>query len=510
MFVCFISLLRHYFSSHYMKRLLVILLMLFSVQSNAQLQGRELLDSLVSRLLDVPEDTSKIKLLNSIADAYKTIDPDKGIKYGFKQLELAQMLHQKTGEAAAYIVIGVNYHHKSDYIKALEYFNKALAFYADFPGSGIYGTLISHLAVVYQEMGNLDKALEYNKKALELDLKLKDSTNIGGDYGNIGIIYLLKKNYEKALEYDLKSLAIFEGLKDKDGIARNYGNLGNLYKEYGDYGKALEYDIKALNMFSELGDKAGIAINLGNIGGVYLQIVKEKDAASHTGQPLPKGNKVYFLAKAIDHLQKAIALSKEIGQLDNIIEFSEGLHEAYMLTGNHAAALESYKQYVLFKDSVYSQENKLKIAGLEMQREMMLKDKEIQIEQLEVAQKRNQRIILLITIVLLLVVIGVVVRKFLAQKRYAAQLDLEKSRHLARIEKQKIIMGDISRAHSHEVSGQVATILGLVDVFNAEDYTDPDNKVVLDGIAETAARLDIIVKDMIVKENHVNSEHKAN
>lgn len=510
MCVFIISLRPHYHSPLNMKRLLVSLLLLFSMQCYSQLQGRALLDSMVARLPEVPNDTTKIRLLNAIADAYKTIDPDAGIKYGTMQLALAKSQHQKTGEAAAYNVIGVNYHHKSDYTKALEYFNKALSYYADYPESGIYGTLISHLAVVYQELGDLDKSLEYNMKALKLDVKLKDSLNIGGDFGNIGILYLLKKNYNKALEYDLKSLAIFEALKDKDGVARNYGNLGNFYKEYGDYGKALEYDTKALNMFTELGDKAGVAINTGNIGGVYLEIVKEKDSASHTGPALPKGNKAFYLSKAIAYLQQAIALSKEIGQLDNIIEFSGGLHDAYILMGDHASALESFKQYVIFRDSVYSLENKLKITGLEMQREMMLKDKQIQIEQLQVAQKRNQRIILVITIVLLLVVIGVVVRKFLAQKKYAAQLAMEKSKHLARIEKQKMIMGDISRTHSHEVSGQVATIMGLVDVFNAEDYTDPDNKVVLDGIAVTAARLDMIVKDMIVKENHVNSEHKAN
>jgi len=69
-------------------------------------------------------------------------------------------------------------------------------------------------------------------------------------------------------------------------------------------------------------------------------------------------------------------------------------------------------------------------------------------------------------------------------------------------------MGDIAHRHSHEISGHVATILGLVEVFNSEDYTDPDNKTVLDGIGETAARLDLIVKDMIMKENQLNSEKK--
>lgn len=491
-----------------MIRMLFFLCMVLSMPCFAQLEGRALLDSLVARLPEAKEDTNKVKLLSLISTGYRTIDPDAGIKYGKQQLELATAMNQRRGMAAAYNSIGVNYQYKSDYTKALEYFNKALAILVDYPTSNLYGNVISHLAVLYQEMGDLDKSLEYNLKALDMDLKAKDSGNIAGDYGNIGIIYLLKKDYRKALEYDDKSLHIFEQLKDNDGIARNYGNQGNVYKEYGNYVKALEYDMKALDMFSKLGDNGGVAINLGNIGGVYIAIAAEMDSTRIPGHVLPPGSRGEFLAKAVSYLKQSIELSKKIGQLDNLIEFSLGLHDAYKMMGDHAGALASYKEHVLYRDSVYSQENRLKMAALETERELLLKDKQIQIEKLEVAQKRNERIILIIAIVLLLVVIVVVVRKFQAQTRYARELSAEKAKHLARIERQKLVMGDIAHRHSHDVSGHVATILGLVEVFNAEDYTDPDNKTVLDGIGETAARLDLIVKDMIMKENQLNSEKK--
>ncbi len=488
-----------------MKYYLLILLVFssrFSLAENKQGQPR--IDSLLAVLPSVTEDTIRLKLLYDLSTTYKTIDPDEGIKYGTQQLELATALGRKLAKGSAYNALGLNYYQKSNYTKALEYFNMALTIFTEKDNLAVYGSIISHIAVIHQEMGNYDKALEYNMWSLKLDIKIKDSVNIGGDYGNIGIIYLLKKEYEKALEYDFKSLDIFERIHDKDGVAHNYGNIGNVYNAYGNYTRALEYDTKALELFKQLGDNNGMSINLGNIGAIYVTLAKELDSLRQPDRILPKGSKGIFLAKGIDYLKQCVDLSKRIGQLDNIIEYSKDLYEAYMVQGNADSALASYIQYTTFKDSVYSSENKLKIATLETERALMLKDKTLQIERLEVAQKRNERIILIIALVLVLIVTGIVFRQFILQRRTNKQLSKEKKRHLARIEKQKIVMGDIAYTHSHEVSGQVATILGLVDVFNMEDYADPDNKVVIDGIAETAVKLDVIVKDMIIMENQLN------
>lgn len=490
-----------------MRKILPILLFLALPSAvYAQLQGQQLVDSLLEKLSFANEDTFKVKLLTKLSDAYKTINPDKGILYGKESLELAKSLgHSKRGIGAAYNVIGINYQHKSDYTRALDYYTKALQIFADYPTTGAYGALISHIGVLYQEMGNLDKALEYNLKALELDEKIGDSVNIGGDYGNIGIIYLLQKNYDKALEYDLKSMEIFTVLGDKDGIAHNLGNIGNLYKEMGNYSSALDYDIKALSLFRELGDNGGVALNLGNIGGVYLAMVRRMDSGlSGTHHLQPEGSRTQLLNKAISNLNESLEISRRIGQLDNIIEFAGGLHEAYVLAGNYKGALSAFREHVEYQDSVYSQENRMKIAQLETQREAMLKDKQIEIERLKVAQKRNERIILFAALALSILVIIIVVQKFREQLARNKQLAHEKNTHLQRIQEQKMLMGDIAHAHSHEVSAHVATILGLVAVFNDENFADPDNKVVLDGVAESARKLDEVVKDMILKENHVN------
>ena len=80
------------------------------------------------------------------------------------------------------------------------------------------------------------------------------------------------------------------------------------------------------------------------------------------------------------------------------------------MTGNFRSALESHKQYTLIKDSVFSTENKIKITNLETRREIELKDKQIIIDQLEVAKKRNERVFFIAGIILLLAVVVIVIR----------------------------------------------------------------------------------------------------
>ncbi|GAA4470031.1 hypothetical protein GCM10023093_30480 [Nemorincola caseinilytica] len=472
------------------------------------MEGKAFIDSLERALPLIKEDTNKLKALYVLSTNNNTIDPGKGIRFGEQLLEMATALGKKRSIIGGYIAIGINYQHRSDYPRALEHYNKAMMLCSENEYPELYGDIISHMAVILQEMGEYDKALDHQFRSLRLNERFRDSFNMGGDLGNIGIAYMLKKDYEKALEYDMRSLEIFKLINDKNGIAHNYGNIGNVYKEYGNYVLALEYDMRSLDLFRELEDYGGMAINQGNIGDVYLETVRAMDAG-HTHKVLPKGTRQEFLARSIKHFEESIALSRQIEQLDNILEFSKALSEAYRLTGNYEKALENYQLHVLFRDSIHSDENRLKIAKLETGLQQGLKEKQIQITELERQNKRTERILYIASVCILLMVMAVITRKFMAQKQRNKLLAQERKKNLERIEKQKEVMSDIAYAHSHDVSGQVATILGLTDVFDLQNYAHPDNKIVIDGIAETARKLDIIVKDMIVKENMLNKDKKS-
>ena len=71
--------------------------------------------------------------------------------------------------------------------------------------------------------------------------------------------------------------------------------------------------------------------------------------------------------------------------------------------------------------------------------------------------------------------------------------------HLIRIQEQNEHLNEIASMQSHQVRGPVASILGLAQLFNAEDVNDPSNLKVLEGIKEAAGDLDTIIKDVVAK-----------
>ena len=500
---CFLSCLSNFIHAESMKFLFILLFTFTPYSIHAKLQGKQRIDSLLRELNVAKEDTIKASLLGNLSFEYRTIDPELCLKYAAETKSLSLQLGWKRGLAIGEYNEGLNYKYRADYPKALEHLFKALK-YNEEAGSKLgVGSSISNIGVIYQEQGNYDKALEFFLKSLKINEELENDVNIAGDLGNIGIIYNEgKSDYKKALEYDLRSLKIFEKLGDKDGIGHNLGNIGAIYYALGDYKKSLEYDFQALKLFEELGDKSSTAINLGNIGESYLALAKVSNRDASLISIGPSVN----LRSAIQYLGKAIVVSKEIGDLESIIEFSKYLSEAYHLSGNNDEALKSYQEYAIIKDSVYSTDSKLKIAKLETQRALEVKDKQIQLNQLEVAKRRNERVLLIILTILLLIIIGIGVREYNEQRISNKELSKEKKKHLARIQEQTSVLSDIAYTQSHEVSGQVATILGLVALFNFEDTTDPDNKVIIEGVAEVSEKLDQIVKEMIIKENNLNKD----
>ena len=75
---------------------------------------------------------------------------------------------------------------------------------------------------------------------------------------------------------------------------------------------------------------------------------------------------------------------------------------------------------------------------------------------------------------------------------------------LSRLEAQTQLLMEIAAIQSHKVRGPVATLLGLVQVFNFNDFTDPVNAEVMEGVANVTERLDNIVREVIRNVNRFN------
>jgi signal transduction histidine kinase len=84
----------------------------------------------------------------------------------------------------------------------------------------------------------------------------------------------------------------------------------------------------------------------------------------------------------------------------------------------------------------------------------------------------------------------------------------EQRLQLMQLNEQSNILIDIAHIQSHKVRGPVASILGLVQLFNFDNLADPDNGEVMRGIVTSTEHLDELIREVIIKINRLSQKRQ--
>ena len=252
------------------------------------------LDSLLIVLKNHPkEDSTRLILLNEIAYAYSSTDPQKGLESADKAIELAQKLNDRKKLASAFSNKGVNFWAKGDDSMALKMYRRALFIHQSYQDQSGIAVASNNIGLVAFNLGDYVQAVDYHLRGLRTFEQLKDSTRIAAILANIGVDYQYLSDYPKALDYYFKALRISESTGNRTSEAHTLSNIGLVYKNFAAYVLALKYQNKALALYKHLANKQGVASTLGNIGVVYNLMGKQDTALAF--------------------YQKALVINKEVG-----------------------------------------------------------------------------------------------------------------------------------------------------------------------------------------------------
>lgn len=290
-----------------------------------------------------------------------------------KALRIFKKLDKKKKIANIYSNIGITYFNLSAFPKAMENFNTALKLHDEINDrEGIINNY-GYIGIVLSKLKEYDKALTYFNLALEKALQLKNKSIIATQYGNIGLTYMEQRKYDKALTDYQEAIKIFEAIEDYYNYSIYLGNIGLVYLKKKDYSKAFSYFEKALRLAQENNDQYGIAHQYGNIGELDLRKVKDSNAA------LDKADKDIVLKKSIYYLKKAVDIFKNIEVKEEQKNYQFLLSMAYEEKGNYSLALKTFKAAQAIKDTIHSNKNRKIIANLEIKQQLFMKEKEVEI-----------------------------------------------------------------------------------------------------------------------------------
>ncbi|HEV8081944.1 MAG TPA: tetratricopeptide repeat protein [Chitinophagaceae bacterium] len=381
------------------------------------------------------EDTNKIKTLYRLARAYLVNDSGTAFNYANKCFSLSKKINWKKGVGLSYYAKALVLKQISNYSASIQYATIAYNIFKSINSTKDVGSALINIGNCYEGTGFYIKAIENHLAALKLFESINDTYNIGVCYMDIGVNYYYLTQYDKAIDYYKKSLAIKdEG--DKFGIGSCLDNIAIVYLDEGKYDSANIYDLKAIPYFIEsnnlpgLGriygnrgdilmklnkaDSAyafykrsllintklnitdGISTDYGDIGELYLDLAKDT-SAKYTISSFMKMNKKALLDSSQYYLLKALKPDKEEGDMQVLMNHYMLLSEIEERLGNYKSALQYHKNYVLDKDSIFNDENKKKLAAMEIERLTEVKDQQIQLlnqqKALETSEVKRQTLI---------------------------------------------------------------------------------------------------------------------
>jgi signal transduction histidine kinase len=380
-------------------------------------------------------DTERIHLLGDALWDVHTKDLELGDSIGKIELELGRESKFPKYEADAYNDAGVVKYRKGDYNTCKEYYLRSLEIRQKIGDEVGVASSLGKLGALYQKLGDLDKALDCQLKCLSIQEKLNNSVNIAMTLNNIAVIHSNQKQYRKAIGFASKALSINQAKKSNQGILANYNTIGSAYINLELYDSALLYLNSMVELADKVGDKYVKGIALNNIGNTYqhkgdsvtalsyylkaLAVAEEMHNKAATGMYSQNVGDVYMhnhdYAKAETYLLKSYEIATELNQKPVLYLTGFSLYNLYKHKGDFAKAAAYVEQAMSIKDSVFNEESSKQIAEMQTKYDTEKKEKELQIQKLEV----NRRNILLIVLCIVFILAGIIA--WLAYNRYKIQ-----------------------------------------------------------------------------------------
>jgi tetratricopeptide (TPR) repeat protein len=445
-----------------------------------------LADSLAKREKD---NRSEVLALGSIASIYqKNGQYKQAIDYYRQVLALKP---DDDNEIGAWGNLGVAYNSIGDYGQALNSYYNSLrvldrinkAKKNDVVDSIQIAGLLLNIGDVHMEMGHPDKAFGNYDSVYKLGIithyKLLEVIGLMG----MGEVYIVKKNYAKAIAYFQTAATSNAGLNDYKNEIKILAKLANAYMGKGELSQAMEFAQRSLKLAEEKANNEQLPKIYITLGKVYGQ--------------------QHDYTNAVSYLQKALDIARQTAALDDEKEAWFALSNTYEQMNDPAKALTAYKQFIGIRDSVYNIAKANEITRQEL--DFYYKDKQTELDR-KISQQQTYTYLGVAGLILLVLLSFFIYRNYNTQRKYNKLLSKEKVRHLQHIEAQDTVLSDIAHMQSHNVRGPVATILGLVQIFNKENLADPINKDIIDGLTEVTEKLDVAVKEVIIKENRHKNE----
>ena len=456
---------------------ILFLILLFPLLAGAQSAE---VDSLLLLLPKLSADTNKVKTLNRLSTKIRAIDAPKSFNFAEEALELSEQLGYEKGQMDAYYFLGAASVKLNKIEEAIRYggLSKQLGEKLQTPGE--LSRANNLLGTAYAQIGDREQATSYTLKAGEIAEKAGDNRRSAFAYITLGNLWY-EQNLDQARKYYQIALDKAQALNSKPLLSMICKNLGNIALLEEQHAKAIEYlecakeAALAVGNYSLLNhcdsDLAVLYISTGRFEDALtvlrsvLKNVNSGDAKTVNSIYVNLGKAFHGLAQidsSIFYYQRSQVLSTELDLINPLISSHRNLANLYESKGEYALAIEHNKQYVILKDSLFNGMVDTKLADATTRYETAKKESQITLQQLEIAQQKNQQNKIIVGSILLLALMAGIFQYFVyRQRREKQEAELALKIELAEAERLRQL-NEMKTQFFTNVSHELRTPLTLI------------------------------------------------
>jgi signal transduction histidine kinase len=364
----------------------------------------------------------QLRAMNSLSAYYLRISVfDSSLMMNKQAASLAEELNDQAMLANLLRDRGRVFFLQGKYPESLDATFQAVRIFESLGDASGMATSYNSIGNIYQTQQKMPTAIEYFEKSLEYCELAGDKVGIITVMGSLAATYSQIDSLDKAIEYYGQAIEMAIAIDFKAGIALNYNNLALAYMAGHDYKLAKTYFLEAIDYYDDLKRKSGVAIAKGNLGVAYFRSYDIAKANDIAGNPI-QGAPDVLLQNALQNLKESVEIYEALGELAALAYFTQQLSEALEAGGQTAEALRYFKLHAQTRDSIQTTESKIQIERLTTEREVELKNKQIELDRLEVLKKRNERVYFIAGMGLLALAILFMYRNYANQKTANTQL----------------------------------------------------------------------------------------